>query len=610
MLCCAVLISFWNIFDRAGLLAWFLGIVGIQGIALITADKKPLHYGVIFAIGTWGALLSLFGRADTWAGMAAGSCVALMGLAIGLSAPTSDPREFTFFGSGIVTGTLIAALALDAPYRWQMFAFVLAIALVARHGARLTSNRDAMNESLTETNDRLIDDLRFRADHDALTGIYNRTRITERLNDRLEGTAQFSCLLIDIDGFRSFNEIYGTEAGDTYLRGFANRLSDQYPNGDVGRIESDRFVVMYDAHSDLVLADAIAQTVELHDAAAATTPEHVPPMTCTIGLLYDAEPRQYDRENFIRTMHATVDAGKLEGGNTTRLLDDELSQQLAAETRMRQQLAVGLERNEVVAYVQPIVDLRTGAILGGEVLARWLRDGVEVPAYKFIETAQRARLLNAVDDAMFEQVVGWRAAHPELDQLYLSLNVGPDRLYAAQQRIGRPGGGDLRGLVFEMTERGIIDNPETATAQLNDWRDRGARIYLDDFGTGFSSLDLLTTLPIDGLKIDRKFVQNAKTERPARAVIAATVELARRLDLALVAEGIETRDEAALTRDMGVHAAQGWLFLKAVPLSEFTELATNGTNWAETLHAHRPVDSAEKLGTRTPTVQGSASSKK
>lgn len=575
--------------SRLGLLLWAIGLCALQPLLLIKLDRRT-ELSVTWLIGFWQGLLGVFGQPSTMAGLISFGSILVVGLILWVANAEDDALVSNTYGLGVATGVIVSALSIEHPQRWTLLLALLGFTAVARFGAYLVGHRLATNQALGATNQRLIDDLQYRADHDGLTGAYNRARISTHITSLLEQKRPFVCTAIDIDDFRTFNEMYGQARGDQYLHDVVQNLSHCSHDAVVGRIESDRFIVIEPAGTSTGLGGRNSQAEPVHEAALASTPEGVAPMSCTVAMLYVDDPHEFTTETLLQATRATIEAGKRNGGGRTQIFDDEIASGIVDERRLRQEFARGLEQHEVVPYVQPIVDLRSAAIVGGEVLARWIRDGEEVPAYKFIETAHRGQLLDEVDDAMFEQIAEWRRSHPEFKPLYLSLNVGPDRLYAAGQRFGQAKAGedDLRGMVFEMTERGIVHNPEAATAQLAEWRSRGALIYLDDFGTGFSSLDLLTSLPIDGLKVDRKFVRGAGTEAASQAVVAATVELARRLDLRLIAEGVETRHEALLMRDMGIQAAQGWLFLKAVPLEEFSALVAAGTNWAEVLHANAP----------------------
>lgn len=577
----------WGVADRSGLVLWVGGfivieLVGARHVSSTTTERR-LRSAFLFLTGAWAGALIFFGQPASTTAMALTLGALAFGLVIVVVSAPDDLEESTATIAGVWVSALAGIIATQSANVVLLIGLVTMACLVAGLGATLNHLRETESTALADRNAELIGDLRFRADHDHHTGLLNRSATMAQVSRLCEAGEPFALAIVDLDDFKYVNDTVGVQAGDAYLVELASRLTTiAAGRAIVGRIEGGRFGVISRAQDH----DVEQLTASIHREAAAATPVGQRPVRCSIGVV-DVRPDEGQTpEEIERSARAAVAFVQMQGGGSTYRFDDSLAAAVQAEESVRASLAEALESGEIVAYVQPVVDLHTGQIVGGEALARWIRDGEEVPAYEFIDVAKRARLLNEIDQAVHADIARWRRARPEFAPAQVCINVGPDRLRVAEKGLAGDGGSaDLTGLIIEITERGIIADPEVATRQLEQWRGRGARIFLDDFGTGFSSLDLLTSLPIDGLKIDRKFVQGASADRAARAVVAATVELARRLELSLVAEGVETIDEALLMRDMGVGRAQGWLFEKAVPLAEFSAMLEAATNWTELLNS-------------------------
>jgi EAL domain-containing protein (putative c-di-GMP-specific phosphodiesterase class I) len=246
-----------------------------------------------------------------------------------------------------------------------------------------------------------------------------------------------------------------------------------------------------------------------------------------------------------------------------------MSASLLRRLDLRTQLVLALERGEIVPWFQPIVDLRDGRLMGFEALARWTRPGREAEAPgDWIGLAEQTGLVVPIDFAVLEsalrELARWRSLTPEAQRLHLAVNASgrtlqepgtAARVLALLARTGVPAG----CLVLEVTE-GVLLEDEAVGRRLQHLRAEGVRIALDDFGTGWSSLSYLSRFPVDVLKLDRSFTATLHEARGGEAVPAAVVQLARALDLDVVAEGIETSDQARQLRRLGTQLGQGYLF--------------------------------------------------
>jgi EAL domain-containing protein (putative c-di-GMP-specific phosphodiesterase class I) len=245
-----------------------------------------------------------------------------------------------------------------------------------------------------------------------------------------------------------------------------------------------------------------------------------------------------------------------------------MSASLLRRLDLRTQLVLALEREEIIPWFQPIVDLENGRLMGFEALARWSRPGREVEAPgDWIGLAEQTGLVVPIDFSVLEgalrELARWRSLTPEALRLHLAVNVSgrtlqepgtAARVLALLARTGVP----AECLVLEVTE-GVLLEDEAVGRRLQHLRAEGVRIALDDFGTGWSSLSYLSRFPVDVLKLDRSFTADLHHGPGGEAVPAAVVQLARALDLQVVAEGIETAEQADRLRTLGAQLGQGYL---------------------------------------------------
>jgi len=271
----------------------------------------------------------------------------------------------------------------------------------------------------------------------------------------------------------------------------------------------------------------------------------------------------------VRADHALYEA-KDRGRSRVHLFDNELHEAVTRRQETEKRLREALELGRITGWFQPIVDLQTGQIYGVESLVRWLDDdGVKEPA-SFLGVAEEALLGWPVTKNVLSSVAFLGAA---LDNQGVSVpvavNVSPEHVETAiDHLIELTGIPDLSGITFEITESRLIDDMAGLRRSLAEIRGLGGRVVLDDFGTGYSSLSLLAELPIDGVKIDLSFTSSVVSSDISRTIVAAIVDIANRMELEVVAEGIETRQQMEALRSLGVRYVQGYLFSPAIPFDQ------------------------------------------
>lgn len=417
--------------------------------------------------------------------------------------------------------------------------------------------------------------------HDRLTGLVSRAVLCAQSDQLLAAAGDaaagsIGAICIGLDRFGLINEAYGAAAGDQALKQVAERLAGQVRAGDLlGRVAGDVFVVVGGDMGDE--AAAITLAGRLRDAISAApfdVDDHSIGITATVGLATGTAGKR--GADLLSQADDTMRRGKARGG-AVRVAGNASGERAAAALRMRAALSGALRREEIQIAYQPIVALDTGSPVGFEALARWTSPQLgAVSPGDFIPIAERTGDIIAIGESILyracKQAAQWRRDTPELS---ISVNVAALQLEAAnfhqvvQNTLAEhhlPGG----ALILEITERALITAGSIQTRNLQQLRDLGVRISLDDFGTGYSALGYLKRFPIDELKIDRSFVEELKANRQSTAIVQAILALAQGLELAVVAEGIETPGQHQLLKLLGCHLGQGDLFAQARSANEIS----------------------------------------
>jgi diguanylate cyclase (GGDEF)-like protein/PAS domain S-box-containing protein len=426
-------------------------------------------------------------------------------------------------------------------------------------------------EDVTEQR-RAAQQLRYAARHDELTGLPNRSYLMHLLHDRL-GIAEVdevAVLFVDLDQFKTINDSLGHEVGDQLLQIMSERLRAVLRDRDVlARFGGDEFIVVMkgeavDVAERLRKAVGTPVVIDGHElyvtASIGYSTNHAPGMSPN-DLLRDADAAMYRAKARGRNCVEAFEVGGYETG--------VLALRTAGELRR------GLERNEIVPYYQPIVDLESGRVLGYEVLARWLHPdrGLLGPA-EFLPLAEETGLLIDLGAGILRdslsQLAQWRAAGHPFAGCSLSVNVGTRQLVdpnfhdVVVEALAETGI-DADSLWLEITETALLSDVKSATVALRELRSLGLHLSVDDFGTGYSSLTYLKRFPIEAIKIDRSFVSGLGIEAEDTSIVEAVVRLGQALNLHVVAEGIESPLQLSRLRDFGCDRGQGYLFGRPRP---------------------------------------------
>ncbi|HEY9735119.1 MAG TPA: EAL domain-containing protein [Trichocoleus sp.] len=456
-----------------------------------------------------------------------------------------------------------------------------------------TTSRDVTERVEAQTQ------LKYAALHDALTGLPNRAYLMERLEQALEtvGREPQRCsalLFLDLDHFKVINDSLGHGFGDQVLRLMAQILRPFAPEGNlIARLGGDEFVLLLEPLEDFEAAVERAEQILTTLRSPWPLDGREVFVTASIGIL-QISASYACASDLLRDADLALYRAKNRGRSRYEIFDPHLHLQALQRLYLENDLRGALERDELVLYYQPIVDLKSSELAGFEALVRWQHPqrGLLLPG-EFISIAEETGLVLPLGLAMLrsacQQMVHWQRRWPLARRLKISVNLSVKQLQdptlVEQVRsILQETGFSGQQLTLEITESMLVGNTEAALNLLSQFKAQQIQMGIDDFGTGYSSLSYLHRLPIDVLKIDRAFVnrldpgeQNSSNDSAHGSTIAATVmALSKSLGLITVAEGIETPQQLHQLRQMGCELGQGYLFSAAVPAEAAEALLEHG----------------------------------
>ena len=426
--------------------------------------------------------------------------------------------------------------------------------------------------------------IQFLANHDALTSLPNRTMFSEVLNLAIQNARRynrnFAVLFIDLDRFKNINDTLGHEAGDRLLQEMGARLTQTVRASDVvARLGGDEFVVLVQEVSEARQVEAVARKVLSTLVKPMVIQKQECRVTASIGIcMFPAEAQ--DEHALMKNADIAMYRAKEDGKNNYKFYSEEMNvhsfERLALETSLRR----GLERSEFVLHYQAKLDLHTGKINGVEALVRWQHPDLGmVPPAQFIPLAEETGLIVPLGKWVLHtacaQSVAW--LREGLPPLHMAVNLSA-RQFADEDLVKdiaaalESTGLQPALLELELTESMVIQNTERAGRVLAEIKKMGVRLAIDDFGVGYSSLTHLKRFPIDTLKVDRSFIRDLPQNTEDKALTEAIIAMGKSLNLTIVAEGVETKEQQTFLRDRDCDEMQGFFFSKPIPSGEFAEL--------------------------------------
>ncbi len=413
----------------------------------------------------------------------------------------------------------------------------------------------------------------------ALSGLPSRLRFDEEIAALAAVNASGTVLLININRFDEISSAYGNAAAIGLMRQVARRLKDEVAERMVlSHVGIGRFALFYPADEERSPRKYARDTIIPLLQGSYQVDHHKIWCTINVGAAMLPEDGTNADELLVKAWDALAGARTMDEaiGFYDRDADHALARQISLEAELRE----AVELNQFETVYQPKVDLRTGKLAGAEALVRWRHPqrGLIQPA-EFVPVLERSGLVIQVGRQVMQQAMAdWRRWHDEgRCPPQIAVNVAPaqfrcDSLFDDIERALNTAGAELRPLSIEVTESSLVSDHRRAVDILTRVRELNVPVAVDDFGTGYSSLAYLVTLPVDVLKIDRSFVIKMTQDAAYMALVSTIVTLAHNLDMKVVAEGIETEEEAKLLKLLRCEYGQGYLYGKPLPAAEFAKL--------------------------------------
>lgn len=432
---------------------------------------------------------------------------------------------------------------------------------------------------------RAEQDVEFLAFYDQLTELPNRVQFQSRMQEMLEGEDPFALLYVDLDDFKVINDTHGHATGDAVLRHVADILQTEVRalDGFAARLGGDEFALLLPT-DDIICLTGLCERM----LAATVDPLPIEGEAVSIGLSIGlatstqvSSQMEASAEVLSRVTDFSLYASKSDGRRRYTIYDQGLEAKFLERRAMLEELPEAIENGQLQVYLQPKVEISGGRVFGFEALVRWQRKGRVVPPGDFIVIAEESGLVVDIDRFMLEKSTSLVAEWNATQGTEFSVSVNLSALHFNSRRIIESVQDALwasnlpaRLLTLEITE----------TTEMRDWRRAreileglhavGARIAIDDFGIGYSSLAYLRSIPADELKIDRSLVMELDASEKARLLLSSVLALARNLEMEVIVEGIETEAQVKIVRAMGAPLAQGYYYGRPQPWDQALARAT------------------------------------
>jgi diguanylate cyclase (GGDEF)-like protein/PAS domain S-box-containing protein len=425
------------------------------------------------------------------------------------------------------------------------------------------------------------DYIRQLAHYDALTGLPNRMLMHDRLEQAMvmaqRSGGKVALLFLDLDRFKQINDTLGHGVGDALLKAASERLQGCMREQDtVSRLGGDEFIAVL-PDTDMAGAQKVAGKILQEIVRPFEIGSHVLHISSSIGIAVFPD-HAADIETLVKYADLAMYEAKAKGRNNFQVYDVVMNAGSFERLQMENDLRMALERRQFELHYQPQFDLRSGALVGCEALLRWRHPdkGMVSPA-SFIPMAEECGLIGPVGDWVLEEAIRQNGLWQETGRAPLAVAVN----LSALQFQGRDLAGQVRQLLtqygldadrldLELTESVLMHGIERTLETLRELSSMGLRLAVDDFGTGYSSLAYLKLFPIHKLKIDQTFVRDIMIDPNDAIMVRAIVAMAHSLGLLVIAEGVETEEQASFLRDVGCDQAQGYLYGRPLPAAEFS----------------------------------------
>ncbi len=427
--------------------------------------------------------------------------------------------------------------------------------------------------------------LNFLANYDSLTRLPNQKSLFEKLDLYCREGITFALLYLDIDRFYVINNSLGYQIGDEALKTIAHRLSDLTPeDGYLARLNSNDFIMLVKNYGDekkvYELADKILRSFE----KSFTIQDYVLHITTSIGITFSPEEGD-SRLTLLENAHTALYQAKRQGKNNYQLFSHSRDIPSYKKYVLDRDMRLALLNEEFTLYFQPQVEPSKGLIVGAEVLIRWQHpEWGDISPAEFIPLAEENHMVNQIIDWEIEKVCAilheWKSKGYRLYPI--SINISPIRFMKkglvefVQKQLEKY---DVKPhyLELEITESSLLKTDQTVLTILKELKELGVKVAVDDFGTGYSSLDYLRKIKPDSIKIDQTFIKNIRSESEIdKGVIASILFLGKRLDMKVIAEGVEDKEQLEFLKQNECDMIQGFLFSEPVPKEKYEKIIQVG----------------------------------
>jgi diguanylate cyclase (GGDEF)-like protein/PAS domain S-box-containing protein len=426
----------------------------------------------------------------------------------------------------------------------------------------------------------LQEELERRASHDPLTGLPNRPAFVDRLGQALRRTRRrknsrnkVGVLFMDLDGFKTINDSLGHQAGDRFLVTVAERLKNRLRTEDVlARFGGDEFAVLLEDAANASEAIRVAQRLAEGLQEPLAVNSHQVSVSTSVGIALGSANTNDDPEGMLRKADAAMYQAKEQGPGRYAVFDPAMQARAQERLELEAELRGALERGEFLLYYQPEVSLHDGSIVGFEALLRWQHPqrGLLKPQ-AFMPLAEETDLIVPIGRWVLEEACGrakrWEEQRPCAPPATIQVNLSSRQL--ARRGLPRTieevltrADMEAHRLALDITETTLIKTSEENAQALEALKKMGIRLHLDDFGTGYSSLSYLKRFPVERVNVDKSFVKGLAENATDTALVRMIIDLCHTLGVEVLAEGVETSEQAALLRDMGCDLGQGYYFAR------------------------------------------------
>ncbi|OYE05163.1 sensor domain-containing protein [Nostoc sp. 'Peltigera membranacea cyanobiont' 232] len=470
---------------------------------------------------------------------------------------------------------------------------------VAKRTVELAKANQQLLSEITE-HKRAKSQLLHLAFHDVLTGLPNRALFMNRLEDAVNYSKRhseylFAVLFLDLDRFKVINDSLGHTFGDQLLLTVAQRLQECLRSIDIAaRLGGDEFIVLLVGIRDVLEVVAVVERIQKNLALPVVLDGHEVSTTASIGIALSITGCEQP-EDYLRDADIAMYRAKAQGRACYEIFNTDMHIQAMAHLELINELRRAIELQEFRVYYQPIVSLSSGRITGFEALVRWLhpKHGIVLPGY-FMSIAQETGLIIPIEQWVLYEACGqiqqWQEQFSSScgdlaeSPLTISINLcttrfGEENLVAHINKVLQDTGLTAPNLTLEITEGVIMENDDKAIIRLKQLRNLGIKLAIDDFGTGYSSLGRLHHFPINQLKIDRSFVSGSIFDRGNLDIVQTIITLAHKLGVNVTAEGVETKEQLALLRNLNCEYGQGYFFSHPLDSSQATALIMANPQW-------------------------------